>query len=297
MTQSDIAAAQLASDKGHEDENFPVASFLVHPRHRTVILAFYRFARAADDVADHPHADAPTKLELLEEMRATLQGECDAAPDALALRETLRAHGLSNVHALDLLEAFGRDVTKLRTANWGELMDYCRYSAMPVGRFVLDVHGEPKSAWPANDALCAGLQVINHLQDCAKDYRALDRVYIPQDFLAAAGLTVEALGEAKASPALKDVIGSLARRTAELIAQARPFASQIRDTRLALEVSIIQRLAEDLAARLVRRDPLSERVHHRRSETLALAASSIARFVPSLPRRLLANSRKGTTGP
>jgi squalene synthase HpnC len=297
MTQSGIAAAQLASGKGHEDENFPVASFLVHPRHRAVILAFYRFARAADDVADHPHADASTKLELLEEMRATLKGECDGAPDALALRETLHARGLSNVHALDLLEAFRRDATKLRTANWDELMDYCRYSAMPVGRFVLDVHGEAKSAWPANDALCAGLQVINHLQDCAKDYRALDRVYIPQDFLAAAGLTVEVLGEAKAGPALKGVIKSLAQRTAELIAHAKPFASQIRDTRLALEVSVIQRLAEDLIARLVRRDPLSERVHHRRSETLALAASSIARFVPSLPRRLLAHSRKGTIEP
>ena len=62
-------------------------------------------------------------------------------------------------------------------------MDYCRYSAMPVGRFVLDVHGESRDLWPANDALCAALQVINHLQDCAKDYRELDRVYLPLDVL------------------------------------------------------------------------------------------------------------------
>jgi hydroxysqualene synthase len=297
MTQGDMAVAQFASGKGHEDENFPVASFLVHSRHRAVILAFYRFARVADDVTDHPHADAATKLKLLGEMRASLKGECDVAAEACALRDVLRTRGLSIVHALDLLEAFSRDVTKLRYANWDDLMDYCRYSAMPVGRFVLDVHGETASTWPANDALCAGLQVINHLQDCAKDYHALNRVYIPQDVLAAAGLTVAALDAPKAGPALQGVIRSLAQRTGELIASAKPFASQIRDTRLALEVSVIQRLAEDLVAGLIRRDPLSECVHHRRSETLVLAASAIARFIPSLPRRLLSSSRRETIRP
>ena len=92
----------------------------------------------------------------------------------------LLERGFSDQHALDLLEAFRRDVTKLRYRDWDDLMDYCRYSAMPVGRFVLDVHGESPDTWPANDALCAALQIINHLQDCAKDYRDLDRVYIPQ---------------------------------------------------------------------------------------------------------------------
>ena len=62
---------------------------------------------------------------------------------------------------------------------------------MPVGRFVLDVHGESRATWPANDALCAALQIINHLQDCGKDYRNLNRVYIPLDAFAAAGAEVE----------------------------------------------------------------------------------------------------------
>ena len=92
------------------------------------------------------------------------------------------------MHALDLLEAFRRDCTKLRYRDWDDLIDYCRYSAMPVGRFVLDVHGEGQSLWPANDALCAALQVINHLQDCAKDYRELNRVYIPEPLLTGAGI-------------------------------------------------------------------------------------------------------------
>ena len=107
---------------------------------------------------------------------------------------------MTDRHALDLLEAFRRDVTKLRYADWAELMDYCRYSAAPVGRFVLDVHGEPSTLWPANDALCSALQVINHLQDCAKAYRAIDRVYLPLDTLEANGTGVEALTAAQAGP-------------------------------------------------------------------------------------------------
>ncbi len=263
--------SDLASGKGHTDENFPVASVLVAPRHRPPILAFYRFARTADDVADNPHACADDKLALLEAMRATLAGERDDNPEALALRRVQDERGLSARHGLDLLEAFRRDVTKRRYADWAELMDYCRYSAAPVGRFVLDVHGESRASWPANDALCSALQVINHLQDCAKDYRELDRVYIPLDHLTAAGTPVQALGEAVASPALKSVIADLAGRTQVLLGQSRPFAGMIVDGRLRLEVAVIQRLAEDLNRRLRVRDPLSERVHHSKAEAAALA--------------------------
>ena len=102
---------------------------------------------------------------------------------------------LSPRHAQDLLAAFKLDVTKLRYRDWDDLIGYCSLSAMPVGRFVLDVHGESRGTWPANDALCAALQIINHLQDCKDDYRNLDRVYVPLDPLAARGIGVEALGE------------------------------------------------------------------------------------------------------
>src|SRR5574337_1669229 len=103
-------------------------------------------------------------------------------------------------HALDLLTAFRMDVTKLRYEDWVEVIHYCRYSAMPVGRFMLDVHEESASNWDASDALCAGLQINNHLQDCRKDYVDLNRVYLPRDALAAAGANVEMLGQGK-SPA------------------------------------------------------------------------------------------------
>jgi squalene synthase HpnC len=281
-------AADLASGKGHTDENFPVASVLIAPQHRPVVMAFYGFARAADDVADNPHAPPEQKLALLEAMRATLVGESDSDTKALALRNIQSRLGLSPQHGLDLLEAFRRDVTKLRYADWGELMDYCRYSAAPVGRFVLDVHGESQATWPANDALCTALQVINHLQDCAKDYRDLDRVYLPETELAAAGIGVEALAAPKASPALRQVIADLAGLTGVLLDQARPLAGQVRDGRLALEIAVIQRMAESLNAGLRRRDPLSERVHHSKPEVLGLALTTALAFPI---KRLLSRSR------
>lgn len=288
-------AASLSSGKGHRDENFPVASVLIQPRHRPVILAFYRFARAADDVADHAQASAAEKLGLLDDMRKSLIGESDASREAVFLKRVIEERALCNQHALDLLEAFRRDVTMLRYANWDELMDYCRYSAMPVGRFVLDVHGESVSTWPASDALCAALQVINHLQDCGKDYRELDRVYIPEVELARVGSDVTALGADRASVELKSVIESLARRATTLLGQAKPLSDQIRDFRLALEVGIIQRLADDLAQRLLRSDPLSGRVHHRPLEAIGLSFGAVGGFLAHRPRAVrmkLAASRR-----
>ncbi len=211
------AAHELRSGKGHNDENFPVASFIIEARHRPAVMAFYRFARTADDIADHPTAAALEKLRLLEEMRSALQGDNDVNQEGAALRAVLQPRGLTTQHGLDLLEAFRRDVAKRRYDTWDELMDYCRYSAAPVGRVMLDIHGEPRTTWPASDALCAALQLINHLQDCGKDYRALDRVYLPEADLAAAGARADELSATRASPALRAVIRELASRTWALL--------------------------------------------------------------------------------
>ena len=136
-----------------------------------------------------------TSLAYLDLLEAELLGRGDSQPEAVNLRQALAERSMPPRHALDVLIAFRMDVTKLRYENWDEVIHYCRYSAMPVGRFMLDVHGESTSTWAASDALCAGLQINNHLQDCGKDYRNLNRVYLPRDALAAAGASVEALGE------------------------------------------------------------------------------------------------------
>lgn len=275
------AAAELASGKGHRDENFPVASFLLKAEVRAPVLTFYRFARAADDVADNETAAPAEKLRLLGEMRNTLEGR-GAEPHAVALREALEGTHVPLTHALDLLTAFERDVTKLRYENWGELIDYCRVSAMPVGRFMLDVHGESRDLWPASDALCAALQVLNHIQDCGKDRRALDRVYLPLDILAAHGARVEDLDAPRASPPLRAALLDLVHRTRALLNQSRGFSRAIRDRRLGAEVAVIDALAHDLLDRLERRDPLFERVHHTKAEAALIAARAA---LPRLVRR------------
>jgi squalene synthase HpnC len=256
-----ISAGELRSGKTHRDENFPVASWIISPRHRALILAFYNFVRTADDIADHAKLGETEKLKLLDLLEAELLGRGDSQAEAVTLRRALEARAMPPRHALDLLTAFRMDVTKLRYETWDEVIHYCRYSAMPVGRFVLDVHGESRATWGANDALCAALQIINHLQDCGKDYRALDRVYIPRDAFAASGAAVEALGAERASPALLGAVRALARRTGALLRESRPFSASIEDTRLALEVAVIQTFAERLIRLLATRDPLSERVH------------------------------------
>ncbi len=249
------------SGKGHRDENFPVASFLIGPRHRGVILAFYNFVRTADDIADHATLKPAEKLRLLDRLEAGLLGANAEDAVAVRLRAALLERGLSPKHAQDLIAAFRLDVTKLRYRDWDDLISYCSLSAMPVGRFVCDVHGESRNVWPANDALCAALQIINHLQDCKSDYRTLDRVYLPQDALAASGTSVEALGGERASPALLDCLHKLAERAERLLSESDDFAVSLVDRRLGLEVAVIDTLAHRLTRILKVRDPLSERVH------------------------------------
>ena len=275
-------AGQLRSGKGHRDENFPVASWLIDARHRGIILAFYEFVRVADDIADHASLKPEDKLAQLDRLEANLLGDGDDNSEAVRLRHALGRLGLPPRHAQDLLTAFRMDVTKLRYEDWDDLIHYCSFSAMPVGRFVLDVHGESRATWAANDALCAALQINNHLQDCAKDFRQLNRVYIPLDAFAAAGATPEELGAERASPRLLRCIHDLAARNEKLLQQGEPFSAQIENTRLALEVATIHTYARRIVALLQQRDPLSARVHLSKAQFALYGLASV--LVNSLRR-------------
>src|SRR4051794_10338341 len=267
------SASELRSGKGERDENFPVASWIIHPRHRALILAYYNFVRTADDIADHATLGADEKIRLLDLLEAELLGNGDTQKEAVNLRQALAERAMPPRHALDVLIAFRMDVTKLRYENWDEVIHYCRYSAMPVGRFMLDVHGESTSTWAASDALCAGLQINNHLQDCGKDYQNLNRVYLPRDAMASAGVSVETLGQKKASAPLLQCLHELARRTELLLDEGKSLSTEVRDFRLGVEVSVIQAFADRIVRLLKLRDPLSERVHLSPIELLAYTAS------------------------
>ena len=230
-----------ASGKDAGQESFPVASWLLPPSKRADIMAFYRFARAADDIADHPSLPPDEKLRLLDQMEGRL-------PPAGA------------EHAAALLIAFRQDASKARYADWGELMGYCQHSAAPVGRFLLDLFGEDRALWPRSDALCAALQVLNHVQDCGKDYRALDRLYLPQDWLDADGGTADMLAAPQTAPALRRTLERVLDATAALLAVSRPLTADIRHRSLRIQAATTQIGAEALLGRLRRQDPLARHV-------------------------------------
>ena len=282
-------SVEVEASKDGKGENFPVASVLIAPRHRATVLAFYTFARAADDIADSPTLGAEDKIRRLDLFEATLLGRSDAVASALPLRAALARTGLTPRHAQDLLVAFRLDATKTRYASFDELMDYCRYSAAPVGRFVLAAHGEPETTWPANDALCAALQIINHLQDCGKDYREIDRVYVPLEMLARHGADVAALAAASASPGLRATLREVAQKTMPLVRHGAGLSPLVSDWRLRLETAVIARLAEKLNGWLIARDPLSQPVHLSKAgalwqAVLGVGGSLLARPLAQVPR-------------
>ena len=255
-------SAETPSGKGAGDENFPVGSFLLPARLRPHVAVFYAYARAIDDVADNPDLAAEEKIRRLEGFAATLVGASDdpAYAKAAALRDSLAATGVSARHGLDLISAFKQDAIKSRYAAWDELIDYCDRSAAPVGRYLLDLHGEDVALYAFSDPLCNALQVINHLQDCAEDYAEMNRVYIPQDWLGEAGESTEALSAGAASRPLRTVMDRMLDETKALLAEARPLAKSLNSMHLGLESGVIWALARDLTCALERRDPLADRV-------------------------------------
>ena len=276
------------SGKGHRDENFPVASWLIHPRHRGAILAFYNFVRTADDIADHATL---RRSEKLAPARSPRSRACSAqrrrCGRGAAARGARRAQLCRRKHAQDLLAAFRLDVTKLRYRDWDDLIGYCSLSAMPVGRFVCDVHGESRAVWPANDALCAALQIINHLQDCKRRLsQSRPRLCAARRACRRAATSVEALGEPRASPALLDCLHGLAERTERLLSESDAFAVLINDRRLGLEVSVIKTLAHRLTRML----------DDARSAERARASRHARRRRPDARSAFLAARRGGSAG-
>jgi len=257
--QSD--ALETPSGKGRGDENFPVGSFLIRKDLRPHVHAFYRFARNADDIADNPALAADDKVRRLDRMGEILEGAAgDDSPAASAMRASLAQTGTTAQHCHDVLRAFRLDATKLRYKDWDDLMEYCRYSASPVGRQLLDLHGESRDTWPASDALCSALQVLNHLQDCGEDYRNLDRVYLPLELMGKAGVAVTELAAGPSSRGMRRVLDSLLDSTDRLIRQATELPGGVRARGLRWESATIVDLARRLSRRLRRGDPLAHRV-------------------------------------
>ena len=275
MTLAPPVAVETPSGKGAAYENFPVGSWFLPARLRPHVAVFYDFARAIDDIADNPELDAADKVSRLHGFEDALVGrgrDVRGYEKAVRMRDSLDATNVTSRHCADLIAAFKQDATKLRYADWDELMGYCILSAAPVGRYLLDLHGERVAGYTAADALCMALQIINHLQDCQDDYRKLDRVYLPGDWMAEHGAAVAELDLFASPPGLRTVFDRTLDGVAELLAGAQALPSELRSRRLAMESSAILRIAHRLSVLLRRRDPLARRVQLNRAGYLLCCA-------------------------
>jgi len=260
---SSTSSVETPSGKDAAYENFPVGSWLLPAELRPHIAVFYRFARVIDDIADNPQLAPEAKISRLEGFEQALDGtntDDPAFETGHRMRRSLLDADVPAQHCVELITAFKQDAVKLRYDDWDDLMGYCRLSAAPVGRYLLDLHGGSIDGYGPSDALCMALQVINHLQDCKDDFRQLNRVYLPGDWMMAEGVTVEDLNKEVSTDGLRRVLDRTLTATAETLGRARPLPSGLKNRRLALESAAIIAIADRLIDLLQRRDPLGPRV-------------------------------------
>ncbi|SVE64909.1 uncharacterized protein METZ01_LOCUS517763, partial [marine metagenome] len=223
-------------------ENFPVASYVLSKSIRPHINTFYSFSRTIDDIADSNTIDAKEKIDRLSGFENAIIGKDTTSTEfekAHNMRRSLEETGVTEQHCIDLIQAFKQDATKLRYQNWDELIGYCQLSAAPVGRYLLDLHGESTQVYTKSDALCNALQILNHLQDCKQDYLTLNRVYLPIVWLAEKGLEVNCLNAARSVPELKEVFLKILNSTEDLLQIANKLPRVITNKRLAIESNSI----------------------------------------------------------
>lgn len=181
-----LAYRQCQQIASQHYENFPVASFILPAKIRTAVTVVYVFARRADDLADEGNASNEERIQQLEQMEHELQQTIDGnLPDDylyLALADVIKRFQIPTTLFTDLISAFKQDVVKKRYQDFGELMDYCRRSANPVGRLMLHLFEQADDKNLAlSDGICSTLQLINFYQDLSQDYDEMQRIYIPAE--------------------------------------------------------------------------------------------------------------------
>lgn len=234
-------------------ENFPVASWLLPKRLRRPVEAIYRFARSADDIADEGDAPAEARLTQLRAYHSELdrieRGETPTDPVFGPLAGEIRTHAIPLAPFRDLLSAFAHDVEKKRYASFGEVMDYCRRSANPVGRLMLHLYGDRDPRHLAySDAICSSLQLINFLQDIAIDYRK-DRIYLPQDELAAYHVSETQIAAGDTRGLWHTMMHRQIERARKLLQAGAPLGRQLKG-RVGLELRVTIRGGETILRKL-----------------------------------------------
>ncbi len=259
----------LLSGKTFTDENFPVASFIVKKDIQKYIRTFYFFARMADDIADHPKLSSSEKVKILLYF-----------DNALKFNKTTKIEVLNNMmdlfpelpfgrkYSRNLLKAFLMDAKGKIYNNWNDLLFYCKYSANPVGRFVIDLvhlkegvnNTQLSKIYSASDFLCTSLQIINHIQDCKKDFISLNRIYIPKSLFKKYNISKKNLKHEKSSLNFKNLTIEIIDKIEAILQNCHSGLSLIKPWRLRKETLIILNIAKRLCYLLKKNDPLKKNV-------------------------------------
>ncbi len=260
----------MTQTKTRQTENFPVGSLLIPKDLRADVHAYYRFARRADDIADAPDLEATEKVTRLTAMEQVFQTEATIAklPTAdqqedinstLNLKHHLENRGLDFSLASDLLEAFKNDAHHKPCRTWADLLNYCRFSACPVGRFLIALHNENIDT-ASSDALCSALQITNHIQDAQQDWVRLRRLYIPSDWMTTDGTSTDDLEKPSITVGLRATLDRMLDQTDILLDRATALPLSLHHRGLAAEAAICVKIARQLSFRLRHNDPIRAKV-------------------------------------
>ena len=256
--------SHLMSGKSHSDENFPVASFLMTKKIRSIVRVFYFFARMADDIADHQKLSSNQKKKILlffDNAISKSKKTNNKVLDKMIARFKELPSGKK--YSRNLLKAFMMDASNKKYKNWNDLLYYCKFSANPVGRFVIDAVNERKNIekiYEASDNLCTALQIINHIQDCKKDFKELNRVYIPESFFKKYSLDKKILRKSKSEENFERLKIEIIDNVLTSLRKTKLGLRKIQSWRLRKETLIILNIAKRLCNLLKINDPLEKQI-------------------------------------
>ena len=256
--------SHLMSGKSYSDENFPVASFLMTKKIRSIVRVFYFFARMADDIADHQKLSSNQKKKILlffDNAISKSKKTNNKILDKMIAKFKELPSGKK--YSRNLLKAFMMDASNKKYKNWNDLLYYCKFSANPVGRFVIDAVNERKNIekiYEASDSLCTALQIINHIQDCKKDFKELNRVYIPESFFKKYSLDKKILRKSKSIENFERLKIEIVDNVLVSLRKTKLGLREIQSWRLRKETLIILNIAKRLCNLLKINDPLEKQI-------------------------------------
>jgi phytoene/squalene synthetase len=256
--------SHLMSGKSYSDENFPVASFLMTKKIRSIVRVFYFFARMADDIADHQKLSSNQKKKILlffDNAISKSKKTNNKILDKMIAKFKELPSGKK--YSRNLLKAFMMDASNKKYKNWNDLLYYCKFSANPVGRFVIDAVNERKNIekiYEASDSLCTALQIINHIQDCKKDFKELNRVYIPESFFKKYSVDKKILRKSKSIENFERLKIEIVDNVLLSLRKTKLGLREIQSWRLRKETLIILNIAKRLCNLLKIRDPLEKQI-------------------------------------